>query len=176
MMDILYKRTDGTFVATVNGDPYHVIPGDPLFEQAEIDGADAPFEPVPPQPTVAEQLTQARAAVNAERDRRMTATFAFAGKRYDCDARSLQRITGAAALARFAVVAGAEAEDLRWHGGAADFTWIAADNSMTTMDAQTCAAFGDAAVANESAHIFAGHAIKAMDPIPADYTDDKYWP
>jgi hypothetical protein len=119
---------------------------------------------------------QARAAVNAERDRRMTATFAFAGKRYDCDARSLQRITGAAALARFAVVAGAEAEDLWWHGGAADFTWIAADNSMTTMDAQTCAAFGNAAAANESAHIFAGHAIKAMDPIPADYTDDKYWP
>ena len=119
---------------------------------------------------------KARAAVNAERDRRMTATFAFAGKRYDCDARSLQRITGAAALARFAVVAGAEAEDLRWHGGAADFTWIAADNSMTTMDAQTCAAFGAAAAANESAHIFAAHAIKAMDPIPADFTNDKYWP
>jgi len=127
-----------------------------------------------PDPSIA--LAQARAAVNAERDRRMTATFAFAGKSYDCDARSLQRITGAAALARFALIAGAEADDLRWHGGAADFTWIAADNSMTTMDAQTCAAFGDAAVANESAHIFAGHAIKAMDPIPADYTDDKYWP
>jgi len=67
MMDILYKRTDGTFVATVNGDPYHVIPGDPLFEQAEIDGADAPFEPVPPQPTVAEQLAQARAAASMSR-------------------------------------------------------------------------------------------------------------
>ena len=67
MMDILYKRTDGTFVATVNGDPYHVIPGDPLFEQAEIDGADAPFEPVPPQPTVAEQLAQARAGASMSR-------------------------------------------------------------------------------------------------------------
>jgi len=67
MIDILYKRTDGTFVATVNGDPYHVIPGDPLFEQAEIDGADAPFEPVPPQPTVAEQLAQARAAASMSR-------------------------------------------------------------------------------------------------------------
>jgi hypothetical protein len=127
-----------------------------------------------PDPAIA--LAQARAAVNAERDRRMNATFAFAGKRYDCDARSLQRIMGAAALARFAVIAGAEADDLRWHGGAADFTWIAADNSMTTMDAQTCAAFGDAAATNESAHIFAGHAIKAMDPIPADFTNDKYWP
>jgi len=128
-------------------------------------------------PDPAATLAQARAAVNAERDRRMTATFAFAGKRYDCDARSLQRITGAAALARFAVIAGAEADDLRWHGGAADFTWIAADNSMTTMDAQTCAAFGNAAAANESAHIFAGHAIKVMDPIPTDYaTNEDYWP
>jgi len=128
-----------------------------------------------PDPSIA--LAQARAAVNAERDRRMTATFAFAGKSYDCDARSLQRITGAAALARFAVIAGAEADDLRWHGGAADFTWIAADNSMTTMDAQRCAAFGDAAAANQSAHIFAGHAIKAMDPIPTDYaTNEEYWP
>ena len=123
-----------------------------------------------------QEIAQARAAVNAERDRRMTAAFAFAGKRYDCDARSLQRITGAAALARFAVVAGAEADDLRWHGGAVDFTWIAADNSLTTMDAQTCLAFGNAAATNQSAHIFAGHAIKAVDPIPADYTDDKYWP
>ena len=123
-----------------------------------------------------QEIAQARAAVNAERDRRMTAAFAFAGKRYDCDARSLQRITGAAALAGFAMGAGAKADDLRWHGGAVDFTWIAADNSLTTMDAQTCLAFGNAAATNQSAHIFAGHAIKAVDPIPADYTDDKYWP
>ena len=121
-------------------------------------------------------IAQARAAVNAERDRRMTAAFAFAGKRYDCDARSLQRITGAATLAGFAMGAGAKAGNLRWHGGAVDFTWIAADNSLTTMDAQTCLAFGNAAATNQSAHIFAGHAIKAVDPIPADYTDDKYWP
>ena len=172
MMEIQFKRTDGTFVATVNGDPYHVIPGDPLFEQAEIDGADAPFEPVPPEPTIA----QARAAVNAERDRRLGTTFAFAGKDYDCDKASLARITGAATLAGFAMGAGAKAGNLRWHGGKADFTWIAADNSLTTMDAQTCFAFGNVAATNQSAHIFAGHAIKATDPIPADFTNDKYWP
>jgi len=127
-------------------------------------------------PDPATLLAEARAAVNAERDRRMTTTFAFAGKRYDCDTASLARITGAATLAGFAIGGGAEVGDLRWHGGNADFTWIAADNSLTTMDAQTCFAFGNAAAKNESAHIFAGHAIKAMDPIPADYTNDKYWP
>jgi hypothetical protein len=127
-------------------------------------------------PDPATLLAEARAAVNAERDRRMTATFAFAGKRYDCDTASLARITGAATLAGFAIGGGAEVGDLRWHRGNADFTWIAADNSLTTMDAQTCFAFGNAAAANESAHIFAAHAIKAMDPIPADFTNDKYWP
>jgi len=115
-------------------------------------------------------------AVNAERDRRLGTTFAFAGKDYDCDTASLARITGAATLAGFAMGAGAEADDLRWHGGAVDFTWIAADNSLTTMDAQTCFAFGNAAATNQSAHIFAGRTVKATDPIPADYTDDKYWP
>ena len=79
-------------------------------------------------------------------------------------------------LCAAALGAGAAAGNLRWHGGAVDFTWIAADNSMTTMDAQTCFAFGNAAATNQSAHIFTCHAIKAMDPIPADYTNDKYWP
>ena len=123
-----------------------------------------------------QEIAQARAAVNAERDRRLGTTFAFAGKDYDCDAQSLARITGAATLAGFAMRAGAKAGNLRWHGGKVDFTWITADNSLTTMDAQTCFAFGNAAATNQSAHIFAGHAIKAMDPIPADFTNDKYWP
>jgi len=127
-----------------------------------------------PDPAIA--LAQARAAVNAERDRRLGTTFAFAGKDYDCDKASLARITGAATLAGFAMRAGAKAGNLRWHGGKVDFTWITADNSLTTMDAQTCFAFGNAAATNQSAHIFAGHAIKAMDPIPADFTNDKYWP
>ena len=121
-------------------------------------------------------LAQARAAVNAERDRRLSTTFTFAGKSYDCDTASLARITGAATLAGFAMGAGAAAGNLRWHGGAADFTWIAADNTLATMDAQTCFAFGNAAATNQSAHIFAGRTVKAMDPIPSNYTDDKYWP
>ena len=130
----------------------------------------------PPPVDEAIALAQARAAINAERDRRLGTTFTFAGKSYDCDTASLARITGAATLAGFAMGAGAAAGNLRWHGGTADFTWIAADNTLTTMDAQTCFAFGNAAAANQSAHIFAGRTVKAMDPITADYTDDKYWP
>lgn len=48
MMKVLFRRLDGTFVAEVNGLPYHVVPSDPLFAEAQIAGADAPLEPPPP--------------------------------------------------------------------------------------------------------------------------------
>jgi hypothetical protein len=63
-MDIQYRRPDGSFVATINGLPYHVIESDPLFAEAQIAGADAPFEPVPPAPTAEEILAAERAQMN----------------------------------------------------------------------------------------------------------------
>ena len=114
--------------------------------------------------------------VNRERDRRAHYGFMFNGKRYQFDPDSRARISGAATLAKFAIVGGAQAGNLRWMNPSADFSWIAADNTMTTMDAQTCSAFGNAAAAHEQAHVFAARALKAMDPIPDDYADDQYWP
>ena len=50
-MQIDYRRADGTFVAMINGYPYHVTQSDPLFAKAQEAGASAPFEPVPiPEP------------------------------------------------------------------------------------------------------------------------------
>lgn len=114
--------------------------------------------------------------VNEERDRRMTGILSFAGTTFDCDEKSLARITGAATLAGFAMGAGAPAGFMRWHGGDVDFAWIDASNNVVPMDAQTCMSFGKAAAAWQSAHIFAGKAIKKLDPIPQDYASDKYWP
>ncbi|MCD1644161.1 DUF4376 domain-containing protein [Aurantimonas coralicida] len=114
--------------------------------------------------------------VTTERNRRIRAGFAFSGKTFDYDAASQQRITGAATLAGFAIGNGALADDLRWHGGDTDFVWIASDNSLMGMDAPTCFAFGQAAAAHESAHIFAARALKDMTAIPADFADDSYWP
>jgi hypothetical protein len=68
-MDVQYRRPDGTFVAIVNGLPYHVTPDDPLFEAAQEAGADAPFEPMPvappPPPAIPDEVSrfQARAAL-----------------------------------------------------------------------------------------------------------------
>lgn len=114
-------------------------------------------------------------SVNAERDRRIRAGFMFGGKLFDFDDESKQRVTGAATLAGFAIGAGAQAGDLHWHGGDTDFAWIANDNSLLTMDAQTCFLFGKVAAAHESQMIFAARAIKNMSPIPIDFTNDEYW-
>ncbi|CAM5183779.1 Phage tail assembly chaperone protein OS=Bosea thiooxidans OX=53254 GN=SAMN05660750_04076 PE=4 SV=1 [Bosea thiooxidans] len=46
-MELQFRRPDGSFVAIVNGLPYHIIEGDPLYAEAEQAGQDLPFEPVP---------------------------------------------------------------------------------------------------------------------------------
>lgn len=125
--------------------------------------------PPPPAPDLSDQ-------VDAERDRRISAGFTFAGKRYQTRPEDRENIAGASVAALGAMVDGAAAGNLRWHGGDTDFAWIAEDNSLTPMDAQTVYAFGQAAMAHKQAHIFAARALKNMAPIPADFADDGYWP
>lgn len=122
-------------------------------------------------PTTGTSVTE----VNAERDRRLQLDFEFQGKMYQRDTTSLQRITGAATLAGFAVAAGALAGNLRWANPEEDFGWIAADNTVTPMDAQTCFAFGQAAAAVETRLVFAARALRGMNPIPENYQDDIWW-
>lgn len=127
-------------------------------------------EEVIAEPVTAEQ-------VNAERDRRIALGFTFAGKLFDSRPEDQKRINGASSLAHIALtVRGKQPGDLRWHDGEADFAWIAQDNSLVSMDAPTVLAFGAAAAAWESAHVLYARTIKNMDPIPADFAADKYWP
>jgi hypothetical protein len=114
--------------------------------------------------------------VNAERDGRIATLFSFSGVAYQLDPASQQNIIAKGAQAKFAVMNGAAAGDLRWANAAADFGWIATDNSITPMDAPTMSAFADAADLWVSAHIMAAHAIKALDPIPADFDANSRWP
>lgn len=64
-MQVNYKRADGSFVVTLNGLPYHVVEGDPLFDK--IDPTGVPDEPVP----AAEPLSVQQ--VKAEAQRRILA-------------------------------------------------------------------------------------------------------
>ena len=114
--------------------------------------------------------------VDAERDRRIDAGFTFNGKAYQTRQTDRENIAGAAQIAFMAIVGGAEAGNLRWADPDSDYVWIASDNSLVPMDAQTVVELGRAAAAEKQALIFAARTLKDMDPIPADYTDDKWWP
>jgi len=127
-----------------------------------------------PTPTVAD--------VNRERDRREFGGFTFQGNTFDSDPESLTKISGAAALAGFAIFAGAQPGDTAWHATPANptpppFTWITQDNQQVVMDAQTVFAFGRAAAHWVSSHVFAARAIKDIPSgIPADFADNLRWP
>lgn len=114
--------------------------------------------------------------VDFERDRRIAAGFTFSGVFYQTRPEDRENIAGASTAALTAVIAGAQPGDLRWHGEDKDFAWIAADNSRHPMDAQTMLAFGQAAMAHKTRHIFAGSDLKNMDPIPLDFAENSYWP
>jgi len=119
---------------------------------------------------------QVKAAIMAERDRRLCLPFTFQGKAYDRSEQSVSRIAGAGTLALAAIVNGAQPGNLNWHGDPVNpFGWIAADNSVTLMDAQTMFAFGQACAQIETTLVFKARNLKNMNPIPADYTAEAYW-
>lgn len=171
MLDL---KLAGTVLLTVDVGARFPLPDGrivgPAYDGWSLDGYSLTVTPPPEAPFATAEL------VNIERDRRMRGTFEFNGKVYGCDPSALQRITGAAALAGFYLAAGGSPTNVNWHGRPEPFAWIAHDNSIEVMDAQTVFAFGEAAAANETAHIFAARALKDTVPIPTDFTDDSYWP
>lgn len=117
--------------------------------------------------------------VDAERDKRLQAGFTFdiRGTTYgfQTDEVSMKRIAGAATLAGFAMGAGAKPGNFKWTGGATNFAWITAENSMVEMDAFETFAVGQRAARHETKHIFIAHYLKSIPTIPEDFADDKYW-
>lgn len=143
-------------------------------------GADYTLDPetmiwahTPPPPTAA--------MVDAERDRRIAAGFVFDGVTYQSRAADRENIAGAKSAASDAIALGAAVGDLAWQQlldptAPSEFAWIAADNTLHAMDAQTVVQLGYAALRHKQALIFSARALKDMDPIPADFADDSYWP
>lgn len=104
--------------------------------------------------------------VDRETYRRLGLPFMFQGNLFARDPVSLQRITGAGALAGFAILAGKQVGDYYWSDPVVPFGWIAEDNTIVQMDAQTMFAFAKAAADRESFIIFRGRYLKD-NPIPA---------
>lgn len=160
--DVTSISPSGFRVVTAHGSAFNYDPSQPY----EWDGSQVV--------STANVVTEYH--VDVERDRRMRDVLSFQGNTYDVDEMSLQRITGAATLAGFAVAAGAQPGNFRWHGGNTDFAWITSDNQTVTLDAPTVFSLGQAAANWESLHIFAARSLKDMNSIPQDYTNDSYWP
>lgn len=116
-----------------------------------------------------------RADVDRERDRRIGAGFVHDGVLYQTRPSDRESISGVGPLALAAIIAGSQPGDLRWADPDSDFGWIAADNSVTPMDAQTALAFSQAAAAYKKHLIFAARTLKDMSVIPGDYQDDRWW-
>lgn len=85
-MNIQYRRLDGSFVAEINGLPYHVTAEEPaLYAMALQHGLSAPFEPVPPTPTPEETLEAWRSTAEVSRFQAFAALYAD-GKLDDAEA------------------------------------------------------------------------------------------
>lgn len=115
------------------------------------------------------------ADVDVERDRRMAAGLEFKGTWFQSRPSDHENILGAAQLAFMALAGGAKPSNLRWLDADQDFAWIAADNSLVTMDAPTVVELGKAVIARKQSLIYAGRQLKDMQAIPSDYADDKWW-
>ena len=121
-------------------------------------------------------LNTAPQDVDAERDRRIDAGVEFYGVMYQSGPDDRENISDAFKLASMAVMDGAQEGDYRWSKPDEDFAWIATDNSLHLMDAPTVVEFGKAAVRRKQALVMAGRQLKDMQPTPADFADDKWWP
>lgn len=144
-----------------------------------VDGVEVALTPEEAANILAEREESSKVTylqVKEERNRRLEADFLFNGKMFQRDSKSLDRITGAATLAGFAIANGAQPGDLRWANPDRDFGWISSDDTVVPMDAQTTFQFGQVAASIETSIVFAAKALREMDPIPTDYKDDKYWP
>jgi len=85
-MNIQYRRLDGSFVAEIDGLPYHVTAAEPaLYAMALQHGMSAPYEPVPPTPTPEEALAAWRATAEVSRFQAFAALYAD-GKLDDAEA------------------------------------------------------------------------------------------
>lgn len=86
------------------------------------------------------------ADIDAARDAAIIAGFEYSGARFDSDAKSIQRISGAVTLSML--------------NPAYETEWITFDNSTVTLDAAGLAGLGAAAGEHEATQIFKARALK----------------
>ncbi len=118
---------------------------------------------------------QVRINITRKRDELTSAGIDFAGKRMQTRPEDRENIAGASTMALGAMIQGAQSGDYRWADPDHDFEWIAEDNSVIKLDAQTMFAFGSAVAAMKSKYITIASAMKKIEPLPQNYEDPSWW-
>ena len=180
MQFAFYNPADGQVTATLEGERDAVPQGETFVEipagfDLDEDPAAWRVDPATLAPVRAGRAVEIW-EVNAERDRRIAAGFAFAGHLFDFDADSAGNITDAGSSAGLYIAMGGDPQSLRWMDPDEDFVFLSAKNLPVPMSAQACLDFGRAALRHKKAHIFAARAIKDQDPIPEDFAESPIWP
>lgn len=114
--------------------------------------------------------------VDAERNRRINSGFRFDGHVYQSDPDSRENIAGAFNLALAHISQGGDANQTDWMEPGTSSEWRTRDNVQVPMTPSKMLDFGKAAFAHKASHIYAARALKAADPIPADFEADTHWP
>lgn len=112
--------------------------------------------------------------VNAERDRRLDLSFEYLGRMIQRDPVSLRRIQGAAQMATIAMMSGASPDSMEWVNGQ-PLVWITEDNTELSLSPSMTIGLGTAAAEIESRLVRKARALKSMDPIPLNFSDDIWW-
>lgn len=114
--------------------------------------------------------------VSRERDRRISSGFTWSTKEFQSDEDSRENINGAVSGALAYLISGGSPDELYWDNPNVPFMWLAKNNELIAMSPSQVVQFGQAMMAHKKQCIFAARTIKDMNPIPKDFTDDKYWP
>lgn len=114
--------------------------------------------------------------VDTECERRLGDGFVFNGIRFQSGPQSRSRIDRAYVSALAALMGGAQPGNTFWADPDQEFVWIAEDDARIAMDAQTAVLFGKTQAVRYGKHILKANDLKKMQPIPADFKDDTYWP
>lgn len=87
---------------------------------------------------------------------------------------SLRRIQGAAQMATIAMMSGASPDSMEWVNGQ-PLVWITEDNTELSLSPSMTIGLGTAAAEIESRLVRKARALKSMDPIPLNFSDDIWW-
>ena len=114
--------------------------------------------------------------VNQERDHRISAGFTWNGHTFQSDSDSRENIIGSSVDATEFMRGGGAPNEVYWQSSATPFVWLAADNTPVAITPAQMIDMGRALLSHKKNCIFAARVLKDMEPIPADFADDKYWP